>query len=52
MISNLKANSRCSDTASSLETEGHSSEESNKVTCVQEPKPEKTILSNLDARAS
>lgn len=43
MISNLKANSRCSDTVSCLETEGHSSEESNRVTYVQEPKLRKTI---------
>lgn len=50
MISNLKANSRCSDSVSCLEAEGHSSEESNKVTCVQGPKPEKTFLSNLEKK--
>ena len=43
MISNLKATKGCTDLSGSLKAEGHSNEESNKVTYVQEPKPEKTI---------
>lgn len=43
MISNLKANGGSSDLISCLQAEGHSNEESNIVTCAQEPKPEKTI---------
>jgi len=42
MISN-KASSGCSDASGSHKAEGHSSEESNKVTYVQGPKPRKTI---------
>lgn len=48
MISNFKANSGGSDGISSLEAEGHSNEESNKITHVQEPKTGKTESSNIN----
>jgi group II intron reverse transcriptase/maturase len=51
MISNLKASGECSDFTSCLQAEGHSNEESNLVTCAQEPKPGKTISpKTLDER--
>jgi hypothetical protein len=49
MISNLKSNVGCTDDICSLEAEGHSKEESNKYTHVQEPKTNKTISNNMDA---
>lgn len=42
-ISNFNAISGCSDLNSCLKAEGHFNEKSNEVTCVQEPKSEKTI---------
>lgn len=48
MISNFKANSGGSDGISSLEAEGHSNEESNKVTHVQEPKTGKAVSININ----
>jgi len=50
MISNLKVNNRSTDIVNCLEAEGRSSEESNNVTCVQEPKPRKTISPKLEER--
>lgn len=47
MISNLAGNG-CSDVTSSLEAKGHSSEESNIITDVQEPKVKETISNKKD----
>ena len=43
MISNIKATKGSSDLSSSLEAEGHSNEESNLITHVQEPKSRKSL---------
>lgn len=42
MISNLKATKGCTDLSGNLEADGHSSEESNQITHVQEPKSSET----------
>ena len=44
MISNFKAFEGSSDLNSCLEAEGHSNEESNLITCAQEPKSENLVL--------
>ena len=50
MISNLKASKGCPDLTSCLQAEGHSNEESNTVTCAQEPKPDQPISSKMNER--